>query len=129
MRLLLLSCCLLALSCGRGEFAGVESVGTTADDTTRVPADTRIGKLKAKTVIIQQGTGNVATPTDNTKAGQKGGSAATGPGAVASTTTTKPAGLPWWVFALVGVLSIAAWEWLTAKFSLTSWLPWRVKPG
>ena len=123
MRLLLLLYCLLMLACTRGEFAGVESVG----DTTRVPAGTAIGKLKARTVIIQQGQGNVATPTDNTQAGQKGGSAATAPGAVAS--TTKPAGLPWWVFALVGVGSIAGWEWLTSQFKLAAWLPWRVKPG
>ncbi|MDO7849837.1 hypothetical protein Q5H92_25985 [Hymenobacter sp. M29] len=86
------------------------------------------GKIKATTVIFQAGTGNVATPTDNTKAGQKGGAAATAPQAQASA-TTKPGGLPWWVFALVAVLSTAAWEWSTARFIPAAWLPWRQKPG
>jgi hypothetical protein len=127
MRLLLLLFCLLSLACTRGEFAGVTGAGTTADDTVTVPAGTNIWKLKAGTVIIQQGTGNVATPTDNRKAGQKGGAAATAPKASASATTEKAA-LPWWVFALVGLLSIAGWEYLSHS-NLLAWLPWRVKPG
>lgn len=43
-----------------------------------------------------------ATVTDNTKAGQRGGAAATAPGATATTTTKN--GLPWWPFALAAVL-------------------------
>jgi len=85
------------------------------------------GKLKAGTLIIQTGTGNVATPTDNRQAGQKGGAAATAPAAQASA-TTKEGGQPWWVFALVGGLSIAGWEYVSHR-GLLSWLPWRVKPG
>ena len=115
------------LACTRGQFAGVGAVGTTADDTVTVPAGTTIGKLKAGTVIFQQGTGNVASTTNNTRAGQKGGAAATAPNATASATTTK-AGLPWWVFAVVGVLSIAAWEFLTRRVIPAAWLPWRVRP-
>ena len=127
MRLLLLLCCLLMLACTRGEFAGVQGAGSTASDTTYLPAGTTIGKLKAQTVIIQQGTGNVASATDNTKAGQKGGAAATAPNATASATTEKD-GLPWWVFALVGMLSIAVWEWATRRLIPIAWLPWRVRP-
>jgi hypothetical protein len=128
MRLSLLLPCLLMLACTRSEFAGVCAAGTTATDTVMVPAGTTIGKLKAGTVIFQQGTGNVASATDNTKAGQRQGSAATAPHAVASATNTR-APLPWWVFAGVGVLSIAAWEWLTHRIVSPAWLPWRVKPA
>jgi hypothetical protein len=116
------------LACTRGEFAGVAGAGTKADDTVKVPAGTNIWKLKAGTVIIQQGTGNVASPADNRKAGQKGGAAATAPSATASATTTK-APLPWWVFVMLSVLSIAGWEWLTAQLKVVAWLPWRVRPG
>jgi len=67
------------------------------------------------TFTSQTGTGNTATmsatTTDNRKAGQRQGSAATAPNAVA-TTTTKKGGIPWWVFVLVGVAAIVAWEWL-----------------
>jgi hypothetical protein len=103
MRLLLLLYCLLTLACTWGEFAGVQCAGTTADAPTRVPAGTAIGKLKAGTVIMQNDTGNVANATNNTKTGQKGGAAATAPGAVASTTTQS--GLSyWWLLAPVAGL-------------------------
>lgn len=125
MRLLAIIYALLTLGCSRGQYVGLPSSKT---DTLVVPAGTAIGKLKARTVILQTGTGNVASTTDNTKAGSRGGSAATAPNASAST-TTKKAGVPWWVFLLVGVASIVGWEWLTHQFSLTAWLPWRVKPG
>lgn len=128
MRPLLLLYCLLAMGCTHGEFAGVEGAGTTAADTSYVRAGAIIGKVKARTVIIQNGTGNVATPTDNTKAGQKDGEAATAPQAQASATTTL-GGLPWWVFALVGMGSIVAWEWLASRFVPAAWLPWRARPG
>ena len=89
MRPLPLFVALALAACTRDEFAGVQGAGTTAGDTTRVPAGTTIGKLKARTVIIQQGRGNVATPTDNTQAGQKGGAAATAPNATASASTKQ----------------------------------------
>ncbi|WP_460502853.1 hypothetical protein [Hymenobacter agri] len=115
-------------ACTRGEFAGVLGAGRAAGDTITLPAGTTIGKLKAGTVIIQQGRGNVANATDNRKAGQKGGAAATAPNATASA-TTKQGSLPWWVFAGVGVLSIVAWEWLIARFKFAAWLPWQRRPG
>jgi hypothetical protein len=50
---------------------------------------TTVGKVKAPTAI-----GDSATATDNTKAGQRGGAAATAPGAIATATTEKT-GWPW----------------------------------
>jgi hypothetical protein len=47
---------------------------------------------------------STATASDNTKAGQRGGSAATAPGATASTTTKN--GLPWWPFAVGATLVV-----------------------
>lgn len=73
------------------------------------------GKIKVRGPLTIQlgGTGNSAAPatTDNRKAGQRQGSAATAPGATAST-TTQQAGTKWYWFALVGVGCVAAWEWL-----------------
>lgn len=86
------------------------------DSTTAVLPLPAGGKYKFNgpvTISYQQGQGNVATSTatDNYKAGQKGGAAATAPGAVA-TASTKKAGVPWWVFLLVAIFSALGWEWL-----------------
>jgi uncharacterized protein YceK len=79
------------------------------------PAGMSTGKMKIRGPVTFQvgGTGNTAAPatTDNRKAGQRQGSAATAPGATAST-TTQQAGTKWYWFALVGVGCVAAWEWL-----------------
>ena len=129
MRPLLPILSLALLACSRGEFAGVAGAGTTAGDTVTVALGTTIGKLKAGNVIFQNGgAGNVANANDDRKAGQKGSAAATAPNATACATTTK-APLPWWVFALVGVLSIAIWEWATRRLIPVAWLPWRVRPA
>jgi hypothetical protein len=73
------------------------------------------GKIKVRGPLTIQvgGTGNTAAPTstDNRKAGQRQGSAATAPGATAST-TTQQAGTKWYWFVLVGAVAIGAWEWL-----------------
>lgn len=117
---LLLAACLLLTSCA-----------TTFD----LPAGTEpptpsmsTGKIKVRGPLTIQvgGTGNTAAPatTDNRKAGQRQGSAATAPGATAST-TTQEAGTAWYWFALVGVGCIVAWEWLTKKLTPAGWLPWR----
>jgi hypothetical protein len=111
-KLLLVSCCLLVAGCTRDEFVGVEGVGQ--QDTTTVPAGTRIDKLKAKTVIIQYGQGSVAAPVDNTKAGQKHGTAATGTG---SSATSTQAGTPWWVFAGLVVIGIVLGFWGRGKLA------------
>ena len=71
----------------------------------------RAGKIKiAGNVYIQTGQGNAIT--DNTNAGRKG-SAATAPGAVAS--TPRPAGPPVWVYGLLVGLGLAAGFWLRGK--------------
>lgn len=64
--------------------------------------------------------------TDNRKAGQRGGAAATGQGSTASNTTTK-AGAPWWLWLLVAVAGAVGWEYLSHHTPL-AWLPWRVRP-
>jgi hypothetical protein len=60
---------------------------------------TTVGKVKAPTAI-----GDSATATDNTKAGQRGGAAATAPGAIATATTEKT-GWPWWVWPAAAVVA------------------------
>jgi hypothetical protein len=69
-----------------------------------------------------------STATDARKAGQRQGTLAVGPGAVA-TSTQEYAGVPWWVFVLVAVGGAVGWEWLTSHFVPLAWLPWRPKMG
>lgn len=64
---------------------------------------------------------STATATNNTKAGQRGGAAATAPGATATATTKK--GPPWWVYALIAVLGAVGWEWLRTYLSPLKWWP------
>lgn len=123
MRLLLLLYSLCAFACTRGEFGGVQAAGDTT--THRAAPGTIIGKMKGGTIIIQEGQGHAATNTDNTKAGQDQGSAATAPGAVAS---NEPAG-PSLVWLVLGGLLIAgagafAWQYFDGRGWL-KWLPWR----
>lgn len=56
---------------------------------------TTIGKAKGPTAV-----GDSAIATDNTKAGQRGGAAATAPHATATTTTQKSS-WPWWAYVLL----------------------------
>ena len=98
------------------------------------------------TLIIQSGTGNTAAgatkpagpqstaghdalATDNTKAGSRGGAAATGDGSQATAVTSKAAGIPWWVWALVFSLGGAAGWWVRGKASVLSWWPAKLRPG
>jgi hypothetical protein len=74
-------------------------------DTVVVPTGTSIGKLKAGTVILQAGTGNSAEVTDNRKAGQRGGAAATAPAAQATATTER--GIPVAPVIALSVLAVA----------------------
>jgi len=72
------------------------------------------GKIKiAGNVIINTGPGAVQV-ADNRQAGQKQGSAATGPASQAAT-TAKNAGTPWYVFAVILGVGIAAGVWLRGK--------------
>ena len=75
------------------------------------------GKIKiAGNVIINTGPGAVQV-ADNRKAGQKQGSAATGPASQAAT-TSKNAGTPWYIFAGLLVVGLATGAWLRYRLSL-----------
>lgn len=89
------------------------------------------GKYKFKgpvSIILQAGTGNVATPTvtGTDKTGQHAQALSTGPGSPVTASQQK-GGVAWWVFLLVGVGSIAGWEWLSHQVNPLGWLPWRAK--
>jgi hypothetical protein len=90
-----------------------------------MPADTLPllpSTLQAKKITItgpvtfttQLGTGNTSTAaaTDNTKAGQRQGSAAIGAG---STASTKPGGTAWWVFGALLAVGGGCGFWLRGR--------------
>lgn len=75
----------------------------------------------AEATTVSKPRGPVATAegavaSDYTKQGQRGGAAASGAGAVATATTTK-GGLPWWLYALGGLLLFGAGMYCGASFS------------
>lgn len=73
----------------------------------------RAGKVKFNgDVYVQIGQGH--SIADHRKAGQRQGSAATAPGAVAST-TSENAATPLWVFGLIAGLGLAAGFWLRGR--------------
>jgi len=79
------------------------------------------GKIKiAGNVIINTGPGAVQV-ADNRKSGQRQGSAATGPGSQAAT-TSKNAGTPWYVFVSVALAGAVGWELLRRKLPLPALL-------
>ncbi|QIX61873.1 hypothetical protein HER32_12040 [Hymenobacter sp. BT18] len=95
--------------------------GTMATGTEATAVDA--GKARAP---VQTGTANQAT--DNTKAGQRGGAAATAPGASAEA-TNKGGGTPWWVYAVcIGAGGVGGWM-LRGKASVWSWWPAWARPG
>lgn len=123
MRLLLLFCSLLTLGCAREAWHSPMAV---APDSAAVPslALPSGGKWKfTGPVTVQLGTGNQSSTTDNTKAGQHGGSAATAPRANATASTKG--GPPWWLYLLAAAAGAAVWEYFSPKLPL-KWLPWRV---
>lgn len=64
-----------------------------------------------------------STATDARKSGTRGGSAAVGPGAVATSTTP---GVRWWVYLVVAVGGAVGWEVVSAKVApLRTLLRWR----
>lgn len=123
--LLLAACALLLTSCATTAELPPATAGPL--DSTLRSAGLSTGKIKITGPVTFQvgGTGNTAAPvaTDNTKAGQRGGAAATAPQAQATASTEK-SGPAWWVLGLVGVVAIAAWEWLS-KWLPLGWLFWR----
>ena len=115
-----------------GQLSGCASLQRTtwhapmAPDTSRfiLPGLPTSGKYKFTgpvtfTIATAPGAVATSTSTDNRKAGQRGGAAATAPDAVA-TASTKKAGVPWWALVLVALTGAALLAWLQAKFSFLS---------
>lgn len=125
--MLLLLGMLVGLAVGLSACASPQPLLTRADSVFVASGLPVPRKIKAGTVIFQA-PGSTASVADNRKAGQRGGAAATAPSATA-TATTKKAGVPWWVFLLVGVGSVVGWEWLSSQALVRKWLPWRARPG
>ncbi|MGI4884147.1 MAG: hypothetical protein ACRYFR_04230 [Janthinobacterium lividum] len=78
-------------------------------------------------VTVQVGTGNTSSPVDNTKAGSRGGSAATAPKASAAA-ITEQGEAPWWLYLLAAAAGAVGWEYFSPKLPL-AWLPWRKAAG
>ena len=92
------------------------AVDAKVDSTLRAAGigPLQAGKIKiVGNVIINTGPGAVQV-ADNRKAGQKQGSAATGPASQAAT-TSKNAGTPWYVFAGILAVGLAAGARMRAK--------------
>lgn len=112
----LLALLLSLMSCSRREFIFITPQGDTLQPLVS------IGKIKAKTVTLQiGGSQNQQSAADNTKAGQRQGSAATAPAAVASNASTKSSGPRWWVYLAAAVVGAVGWEWFRGKIPL-KWL-------
>jgi hypothetical protein len=115
MKPLLLALLLVASSCETTQYIPA-AVDAKVDSTLRAAGigPLQAGKIKiAGNVIINTGPGAVQV-ADNRKAGQKQGSAATGPASQAAA-TSKNAGPPWGVFAGILVVGLAAGAWLRGK--------------
>ncbi|MCA8830274.1 hypothetical protein [Hymenobacter pini] len=77
---------------------------------------------------VQAGAGNQQQATDNTKAGQRNGSAASGAGSSASNESEK-GGTPWWAYALLICGGVVGGWLLRGKASAWSWWPSWARPG
>lgn len=99
------------------------AVDAKVDSTLRAAGigPLQAGKIKiAGNVIFNTGPGAVQV-ADNRKAGQKQGSAATGPASRAAT-TAKNTGQPWLAFAVVAGVGLAAGAWLRGRFTVLRFL-------
>lgn len=122
MKHLFLALLLVATSCETERYVPA-AADAKVDSTLRAAGigPLQAGKIKiAGNVIINTGPGAVQV-ADNRKAGQRQGSAATGPDSQAAT-TSKNAGTPWYVFAGVLVVGLAGGAWLRGRFSILSFL-------
>jgi hypothetical protein len=126
MKYYILAASLLLASCA------VEREAVAVDakvDSTLVAAGLpplAVHKLKLTgPVTIQLGQGNTSSQVGTDKTGQRAQAVSTGPGSPIRASQQK-GDVPWWVFLLVGVASVAVWEWLSHK-QLLAWLPWRAK--
>jgi hypothetical protein len=123
MKVLFLAFLLALASCATEQtmLTTPQQLFTQATDTPAALAPLAAGgKYKFKgpvSIVVQTGTGNVATPTvkgmDQT--GQHAQAMSTGSGSPVAA-TSKKGGVPWWVFVGVGGLSIAAWQWLKSRW-------------
>lgn len=122
MKALLLALLLVASSCETERYVPA-AVDAKVDSTLRAAGigPLQAGKIKiAGNVIINTGPGAVQV-ADNRKAGQKQGSAATGPASQAST-TAKNTGQPWLSFAVIALVGLATGAWLRGKLPRISFL-------
>ena len=76
-------------------------------------------------VTIQLGQGNTSSTVGTDKAGQRAQALSTGAGSPIQASQKKGA-VPWWVFVLVGLTSIAGWEWLSTWVP-HGWLRWQAR--
>jgi hypothetical protein len=120
MRYILLAGYLLLAGCETERYIPA-ATDPKVDSTLRAAGigPLQAGKIKiAGNVIINTGPGSVSA-NDNHKAGQRQGSAATGPASQAAT-TSKNAGTPWYVFVGVLVVGLAGGAWLCGKLSFSA---------
>ena len=105
----------LLSSCTREAWQG-SALSPAADSLLRadLPSARKVKFTAPVTITIQRGHTNTATSaaTDNTKAGQKHGRAATGAG---STAAGQPAVIPYWVLVLLAASGGAIGFWVRAK--------------
>ncbi|MBG8553074.1 hypothetical protein [Hymenobacter guriensis] len=114
----------VTIQLGNGNIAAA----ATKPGTMATGTDATAVEAKKAQAPVQAGTGNNQQATDNTKAGQRGGAAATAPGASAEA-SSKPGGVPWWVFVLVAGAGGAGGWWLRGKASVWHWWPAWARPG
>jgi hypothetical protein len=79
-------------------------------------------------VTIQVGQGNTSSQVGTDKTRQRAQAVSTGAGSPIQA-SQKKSGVPWWVFVLVGLASVVAWEWLSHQVGPLGWLPWRAQSG
>lgn len=121
MKPLLLTALLLLASCAteQATLTTPTQLFTQATDTSgAVVPLTLSGKFKGPvSIVLQTGTGNVATPTvkGSDKTGQRAQAVSTGAGSPIQA-SQKKGGVPWWIFVGVGGLSLAAWQWVKARW-------------
>ena len=97
--------------------AGVLPAKIKNSSVATAPGATAINRNTSPVAI------GASTATDARKAGTRGGSAAVGPGAVATSTS---ANVPWWVYLVVAVGGAVGWEIVSAKVApLRTLLRWR----
>lgn len=83
---------------GKNAVAGTGATGGGKADGPVAGTGGQLTNIEKPSAPVNTGTGGTAT--DNTKAGQRGGAAATAPNATATATTQK-SGWPWWLWVVL----------------------------